>query len=135
MRARRNKLGDDSAEVDMTPMLDIVFIMLIFFIVTANFLSYSGFDITRPPPSPDTPPPDNAPQAITVFIDGNSRCAVDGDRTDCSRAVLGVEALLANKPGASIILKVHEQSKTDFMVRIKDELDQKGYESKIEVVG
>ena len=48
-RGRRNAQGDE-AEVNMTPMLDIVFIMLIFFIVTATFLDETGIDLTQPPP-------------------------------------------------------------------------------------
>jgi len=55
MRRRRNKTSDE-AEVDMTPMLDIVFIMLIFFIVTATFLDERGIDLTQPPPPPDDLP-------------------------------------------------------------------------------
>ena len=46
MRRNRRKQGDDDAEVDMTPMLDIVFIMLIFFIVTAVFLDETAIDLT-----------------------------------------------------------------------------------------
>jgi len=64
MRRRRNKTSDE-AEVDMTPMLDIVFIMLIFFIVTATFLDERGIDLTQPPPPPPDQP-DAAPKpAIT----------------------------------------------------------------------
>ena len=54
---RRRKTQSDDADVDMTPMLDIVFIMLIFFIVTATFLDETGIDLTQPPPPPDEPPP------------------------------------------------------------------------------
>ena len=46
--ARKIRKGADEAEVDMTPMLDIVFIMLIFFIVTATFVNERGLDVTRP---------------------------------------------------------------------------------------
>ena len=53
MRRGRRKSGGEEAEVDMTPMLDIVFIMLIFFIVTATFLDERGVDLTQPPPPPD----------------------------------------------------------------------------------
>jgi len=53
-RTRRNRRSDE-AEVDMTPMLDIVFIMLIFFIVTATFLDEKGLDFTQAPPAPCSP--------------------------------------------------------------------------------
>ncbi|RMF67410.1 MAG: biopolymer transporter ExbD, partial [Alphaproteobacteria bacterium] len=45
----------DEAEINMTPMLDIVFIMLIFFIVTASFTKEFGLEINKPPPSEDQP--------------------------------------------------------------------------------
>ena len=51
MRRRHAKPEDDTA-IDMTPMLDIVFIMLIFFIVTATFVKESGIDVTRRMPKP-----------------------------------------------------------------------------------
>ena len=47
MRRRHTRQEEDTA-IDMTPMLDIVFIMLIFFIVTATFVKESGIDVTRP---------------------------------------------------------------------------------------
>ena len=48
MRKRRRDSAQDESEVNLTPMLDVVFIMLIFFIVTASFVKESGFEISRP---------------------------------------------------------------------------------------
>jgi biopolymer transport protein ExbD len=48
---RRNKRGgqeDNPSEIDLTPMLDVVFIMLIFFIVTASFIKEAGVEVNRP---------------------------------------------------------------------------------------
>ncbi len=47
MARKRMKTGDE-AEVDLTPMLDIVFIMLIFFIVTATFIKEPGLEVNKP---------------------------------------------------------------------------------------
>ena len=66
MRRGRRKTQGDEAEVNMTPMLDIVFIMLIFFIVTATFLDEKGVDLTQPPPPPDSDVPSKSTPAITV---------------------------------------------------------------------
>jgi len=131
---RRVRRGGDDADVDMTPMLDIVFIMLIFFIVTATFLDEQGIDITQPPPPPnqDLNPPTTP--AIAVFVDGKNRCSVDGRGSDCDRVVLTVESLLADKPGASIILKVHELADTQHLIGLKDSFDVKGLNSKIEII-
>ena len=131
---RRVRHGGDDAEVDMTPMLDIVFIMLIFFIVTATFLDEQGIDLTQPPPPPNPPPSDSEKSAISVYVDNANRCAVDGKRADCDRVTLTVESLLADKPGANIILKVHELADTEYLVGLKDNFDEKGLESKIEII-
>jgi len=134
MRRARRTQGGDEGEVDMTPMLDIVFIMLIFFIVTATFLDETGVDLTQPPPPPDSdiPPPDS--QAITVYVDGRNFCAVDGRATGCDRVILAVERLLAEKPKASVILRLDEKAAHSNLVFIKDGLDQGGLASKIEIV-
>jgi len=133
-RSRKNQGGDD-ADVDMTPMLDIVFIMLIFFIVTATFLDETGVDLTQPPPPPDdldTPPPDNP--AITVYVDNRDSCSVDGERTGCDRVLLRVEKLLADKPNAAVILRMDEAAKHKILIELKDGLDSAGLSSKIEIV-
>ena len=133
-RARRNQ-GNDAAEPDMTPMLDIVFIMLIFFIVTATFLDEQGIDLTQPPPPPEdlNTPPSNAP-AITVYVDSRNNCAVDGRSTGCDRVLLAVERLLAEKANAAVILRMDEKASHNNLVRLKDGLDQAGLNSKIEII-
>jgi len=107
MRRGRRKAGGDDAEVDMTPMLDIVFIMLI--------------------PTKSTP-------AITVYVDARDQCSVDGEGTTCDRVSLRVERLLADKPGASVILRLDEGARHELLVGLKDELDTKGLGSKIEIL-
>ena len=134
MRRGRRKQGADEAEVDMTPMLDIVFIMLIFFIVTATFLDEKGVDLTQPPPPPDTDIPQKSTPAITVYVDGRDQCSVDGQATICDRVTLRVERLLADKPGASVILRLDEGARHELLVELKDELDTKGLASKIEIL-
>ena len=134
MRRGRRKTQGDEAEVNMTPMLDIVFIMLIFFIVTATFLDEKGVDLTQPPPPPDSDVPSKSTPAITVYVDGRDQCAVDGSRTTCDRVALRVERLLADKPGASVILRLDQAARHELLVGIKDELDTKGLASKIEVI-
>ena len=131
---RRRKIGTDDAEVDMTPMLDIVFIMLIFFIVTATVLDESGIDLTQPPPPPDDLPDVEPRPAISVYVDGRDVCSVDGTRAECNRVPLRVERLLADKPGANIILKVHEAASHGNLVFMKDSFDEAGLQSKLEII-
>ena len=133
-RARRNQ-ANDAAEPDMTPMLDIVFIMLIFFIVTATFLDETGVDLTQPPPPPDNlnTPPSNSP-AITVYVDNQDACSVDGRSIGCDRVILDVERLLSEKPNAAVILRMDEKAHHRNLIMLKDGLDQGGLATKIEIV-
>ena len=124
MRRNRRRGNDDEADVDMTPMLDIVFIMLIFFIVTAVFLDETGIDLTQPPPPPDDqPPPPNPPPAITVYVDENSQCSVDGLRSTCNGVLARIERQLADKPGASVILRFHPDAKHNVLIQLKRNLN------------
>jgi len=82
MRKSRKKLGDDDSGVDMTPMLDIVFIMLIFFIVTATFLNETGLDFTRPSDSGGPSSGDPKP-VIPVYVNEQSLCSVEGFPREC----------------------------------------------------
>jgi len=135
MRRRRKNSGDDDAAVDMTPMLDIVFILLIFFIVTATFLDERAIDLTQPPPPPDDQSnPNDAKPAITVYVNQRNFCAVDGRSTDCGDVPVAVEGLLSDKPGASIILRLHEASKHEILVNLKDVFDSKNMATKIEII-
>jgi len=133
-RSRRNQ-ANDAAEPDMTPMLDIVFIMLIFFIVTATFLDETGIDLPQPPPPPDdvNTPPSNNP-AITVYVDSRNACVVDGRPTGCDNVLLDVERLLAEKPNAAVILRMDEQASHRNLIMLKDGLDQKNLSTKIEII-
>jgi biopolymer transport protein ExbD len=135
MRRSRRTKGEDEGEVDMTPMLDIVFIMLIFFIVTATFLDETGVDLTQPPPPPDdiNTPPSNNP-AITVYVNGQDGCSVDGRSTGCDRVILAVERLLAEKANAAIILRMDEGASHKNLIMLKDGFDQGGLQTKIEII-
>ena len=84
---RKFSKGEEEAEVNMTPMLDIVFIMLIFFIVTATFTKESGIEINKPEDNNtqnDPPPPDDETRAIAFVIDEGNRISHDFLNIDIS---------------------------------------------------
>ena len=94
---RKFSKAEDEAEVNMTPMLDIVFIMLIFFIVTASFVKESGIEINKPEDNDtqnDPPPPDDETRAIAFIIDENNRIT-----HDFLRETFEVRGLLGAVPG------------------------------------
>jgi len=118
---RRTKHQEDQAEVNMTPMLDIVFILLIFFIVTATFLSEEGLDM-RPPPDTDTPPETDAPPPIVVQVDDDNNIFVNRTRTDVDRVLSAVNRFRAEEPNSAVLLEVQDEAEHGIIVQIWDEM-------------
>lgn len=118
---RRTHRGDDQAEVNMTPMLDIVFILLIFFIVTATFLSEEGIDMRPPPPNED-PPPEDVNPVILIQVDGENIIFVNQVRTDVDRVLSAVNRFRAEEPGSSTLLEVADEADHGIIVQLWDEM-------------
>jgi len=124
-RTRRNHRSNE-AEVDMTPMLDIVFIMLIFFIVTATFLDEKGLDFTQAPPAPQTPAP--PVQAISIYVDAKDAVSIDNEQAELLSVISRVERLMAEKPNAVISLRADAQASLNSVIYIKDQMTLAGRE-------
>jgi len=118
---RKSRRGSDEANIDMTPMLDIVFILLIFFIVTATFLQEEGIDLT-PPPESDQPPPPDAPPPIFVQVSNENRVFVNRDATAESRVMAAVSRIRAEQPNSAVVIEVSREAEHGTIVRIIDEL-------------
>ena len=129
-RTRRSRRSDE-AEVDMTPMLDIVFIMLIFFIVTATFLDEQGLDFAQPPESV-TPPLPPTP-AISIYVDAKNAVSVDSVAAELSSVSSRVERLMAEKPNAVISLRADAQASLEPVVYIKDQMALAGRETVMKI--
>ena len=123
MRKRIND-PDQTSEVDMTPMLDIVFIMLIFFIVTTSFIKESGIAIDRPNKS-DTPP---LPVSNTVVIQINGL----EDVFFASRLILqdtvqaNTQMALSKNPKVNILVKIAESAGSGTLVDVVDQVKLAG---------
>lgn len=129
-RTRKSRRSDD-AEVDMTPMLDIVFIMLIFFIVTAVFLDERAIDFTQAPPEP---PKLVEPQpAISIYVDAKNEVSVDNEAAELTSVASRVERLMAEKPNAVILLRADAQASLDSVVYIKDQMTLAGRETVMKI--
>lgn len=122
-RRKKGRAGDDSNEIDLTPMLDVVFIMLIFFIVTASFVKESGINPNVPEPN-NNPPPDNAEPNILVRISADNQIWLlekEGERRVDSRAVRSnIERLRAEFPKASVIIQASGKSDAGTYVAVAD---------------
>lgn len=118
---------DDEGEIDLTPMLDVVFIMLIFFIVTASFVKEVGLDVNRP--ESNAPPPDNADENILLRITAAGEIWSDGRRIDVRAVRAVVERLRAENPKAAVIVQANEKAKTEIFADVIDSAREAGVEN------
>ncbi len=120
MRRRRSSQEQEGDEkINITPMLDVVFIMLIFFIVTATFVKEIGLDVNQP--EDDTPPnidPDK--KSIVVRITSRDRIII-GARDVAFEAVrANIERLHAENPEAPVVIQPHEESTVNTITHVMD---------------
>ena len=106
--ARKRFHEDDEAEVDMTPMLDIVFIMLIFFIVTTSFVKEAGFDINKPQAAQASKKPS---ANIFIAVDKTGRIHMEKRVVDIKRVRANVERMLAESPEAAVMIMADVDAK------------------------
>jgi biopolymer transport protein ExbD len=100
---KRFQREPEAAEVNMTPMLDVVFILLIFFIVTSTFLQEQGIQLIAPPSDEQQENPQEA-KSILVQIDENSRIFINGRLTDEARVTAAVQRLNVDSGGQSAVV-------------------------------
>jgi biopolymer transport protein ExbD len=120
----RKKHGsdEDEVEVDLTPMLDIVFIMLIFFIVTATFIKELGIDVAKPNENTTPPPPDAKPKTISLAVTEDCWVRLQGRRIDPGQVSPNVQRLLAERPGAPGIITVEGEAPTKCVTEVMDQM-------------
>ena len=114
---RRRHKADEEAEINITPMLDIVFIMLIFFIVTTSFVKEKGLEVSRPS---NTPPKELKQKKgpIVVKIDGSSNILVQGRPVEPKAVQANLERQKAEKPDSPLIVAAHPDAETDALVAV-----------------
>jgi biopolymer transport protein ExbD len=118
MRMKRSQIEDeDDDAVNLTPMLDVVFIMLIFFIVTASFVKESGIDVNRP----------NAATAerkekgnIIVAISEDNQVWIDRRQVDPRALRANIERMHAENPNGAVVIQADEESKNKLLVQVMD---------------
>jgi biopolymer transport protein ExbD len=128
----RRLAGDrkaETSEIDLTPMLDVVFILLIFFVVTATFLSESAIDAaSNENNQEDQPPPDPDKQNILVELGPNNDIIINGGPRPIVEAQLraNIDRLKAENPQASVIIRPHIRSNVQTLVLVMDSARQAG---------
>ena len=104
-------------EIDITPMLDVVFIMLIFFIVTASFVKESGIEVNRP----DASTSQAKPRAnILIAVNAADEIWINKRRVDVSQVRANIERLHAENPQGTVVIQADEESNTRAVVAVMD---------------
>ena len=109
---------EDESEIDLTPMLDVVFIMLIFFIVTASFVKEFGLEMNRPQSS--DAPPDEENAAIVVTVREANDFYIENRRIDVRALRSNIERLHAERPKAPVIVRAHPKSQAGAFIHVAD---------------
>lgn len=129
MKKLAGKRKGDDTKIDLTPMLDVVFILLIFFVVTATFLSETSVSAASSDNNNnDQPPPDDEKKNILFEIGPNNEIILNGN----PRPILpnfirsNIDQLKAENPAASVIIQPNNASEVSALVMIMDAARQAG---------
>lgn len=123
MRSRLVSSEQEDAELNMTPMIDIVFIMLIFFIVTTSFVKETGIEVSRP--TADTA--ERKEQGnILIGIRDNGEVWMDKRQIEPDAIRANVERMLAENPEASVVVVADESARSGILVQAIDQARSAG---------
>jgi biopolymer transport protein ExbD len=123
-RQRRSSVEEE--EVNLTPMLDVVFIMLIFFIVTASFVKESGMDVNRPDAATAVVKPRGN---ILVAITPSGQIWIDKRQVDPRSVRANIERLYAENPQGAVVIQADTDSKNGLLVAVMDAAKLAGVEN------
>jgi biopolymer transport protein ExbD len=121
----QNLMDDEDAAIDMTPMLDVVFIMLIFFIVTASFVKEAGIDVNRPEAATAVKK-DRA--NILVAISDKGEIWINKRRVDVRAVQANIERLHAENPQGTVVIQADKKATTDTLIKVMDASRSAGIE-------
>ena len=124
MRRALGPQQQEESEIDLPPMLDLVYIMLIFFIVTATFVKEIGLDVNSPDKNQNVKDADK--QSIVVQITSRDRIRIRGRDVDVRSVRANIERLHAENPEAPVVVQPHPESSTDTMIQVMDSARQAG---------
>ena len=115
---RRSRFSrQDELDINMTPLIDMVFILLIFFIVTTSFVRETGVAVDRPEASTATRR-ENAALLLSIGADG--RVFLDGEELDIRNVKARMERFLADEPSGSVVIIADKTCPTGITVTVLD---------------
>lgn len=119
MRRKRSANLEEEVEINMTPMLDIVFIMLIFFIVTTSFIKESGIDVNRPQAQTSQLKP---LANIVIAITANNEIWMDKRMIDIRAVRANIERLHSENPQGAAVITADKKANTGILVDVMDQV-------------
>jgi len=118
MRKKRVLEADEEIDLNITPMLDIVFIILIFFVVSSSFIKESGVDVSRPGAgSAERKERGN----IMIGITSDNQVWIDRRQIDIRAVRANIERLHAENPEGAVVIQADKDSKTGLLVQVIDQ--------------
>lgn len=120
---RKVRVEEEEAAIDMTPMLDIVFIMLIFFIVTTVFVKEAGIDVNKPNATQSIMPK-NA--NIFIAVTEDEKVWIDKRQVDIDSVRANLERLMAEQPSDVIIIQADKEAEHGVVVEVMDQIKSAG---------
>ncbi|MDP5190996.1 ExbD/TolR family protein [Rheinheimera baltica] len=117
--ARKRIREAEQAEIDITPMMDIVFIMLIFFIVTTSFVKEAGIDVNKPEAAQAQKKPS---ATIFIAVRANGEIWMDKRQVDVERVSANIERLRAESPTDTIIVQADKEAKHGIVMEVMDQI-------------
>ena len=113
----KGKSDDNAGEIDLTPMLDVVFILLIFFIVTSVFVKEAGYDVLRPIAATSEP---ITVEPILIAISPAGEIWMDGDIVLPRNLRLRIEQRLAATPNAGVVIQADQAATNQYVIMIME---------------
>jgi len=117
MRSFGKKQIEEETEIDITPMLDVVFIMLIFFIVTASFVKEAGIDVLKPEANSAFAKPE---ANIFVAIDDKDNVWIAGEKVPIENVGASIKKLRAENPVGTVIIQADKESTNNMLMQVLD---------------
>ncbi|MEX2366276.1 MAG: biopolymer transporter ExbD [Pseudohongiellaceae bacterium] len=106
---------EQAGEIDLTPMLDVVFILLIFFIVTAVFVKEAGYDVEKPVASMAEPA---TLEPILIAVSPVGEIWMDGDIVPVRSLRLRIEQRIAETPNAAVVIQADRGARNELVLAI-----------------
>jgi biopolymer transport protein ExbD len=122
----RSKDDENAGEIDLTPMLDVVFILLIFFIVTAVFVKEAGYDVVRPVAATAS---ETEVEPIFVAISPIGEIWMDGDIIPPRNVRLRIEQRITETPNAGVVVQADQEAVNEHVMLVMDAARQAGVTS------